>query len=53
MKSRLDKIAFKSGKTPILSDDGLLDFVPVLGLLKIALNSFGVYALPKCSLAIP
>lgn len=53
LNPRLDKIAFKSGKTPIQSDDGLLDFVPVFGLLKIALNSSGVYAFPKCAFAIP
>lgn len=45
-KPSLDKMAFKSGKTPILSELGSLDFVPVLGSLKIALIWLGVYTFP-------
>lgn len=45
-KPSLDTMAFKSGKTPILSEAGSLDFVPVLGSLKISLSWLGVYTFP-------
>lgn len=52
-KPSLDTMAFKSGKTPILSEAGSLDFVPVLGSLKISLSWLGVYTFPRLVFVIP